>query len=252
MLTLLLQRMRDRRTEPPDSQFLSKRDFLFLLWQDAFERIPHGDESVSAVHPTGGAESSFRIQKTSLTKAADSMKKTTHPTANRSIIHTIFSTLVHGATIVIVLLLASAAQAAPWHGVTPLKSDKKAVHALLGKPTVETEDRMEFAHREGKVVVFFYTAADTEELKLLPGLAGKVLTLYFYPKRSREYDRAALTKRGCRIGRGLTIEGEPMTSYDDNKRGISFHFLGDTSKLWRMVYYAPAQEFVKYKAKQSD
>ena len=154
------------------------------------------------------------------------------------------------AFVVLTLFAGEPANAARWHGISPLKSDKKSVRASLGKPSVETEDRMEFSRREGRVVIFFYTAGDTTELKLLPVLAGKVLSIYFYPKNPKEYDRDKLGALG-RVGHGVTIEGEKMTSYDDGKRGISYHFVRDATTVWRIVYYAPASEFARYRLKES-
>jgi hypothetical protein len=149
------------------------------------------------------------------------------------------------------LALSLQARAAPWRGVVPMKSDKKSVRAILGKPTVETEDRMEFNRREGHVVVFFYTAGDAAELKLLPAVAGRVLLVYVYPKVPREYDRDELAVKAGKVGRGVTIEGEPMTSYDDGKRGISYHFIRDATRVWRIAYYAPASQFARYKIKEA-
>jgi len=156
---------------------------------------------------------------------------------------------VTGATLIIsaFLIFAQAAQATPWRGVTPTRSDKRAVRARLGKPTFESQDRMEFEDRLGKSVVFFYTIEDTTNLSLTPQLAGKVLTIYFYPKRPAVYDRSKLAHKGITVGHGVTDEGELMTSYDDGEHGISYHFKKDETHVWRIVYYAPRAEFAKFK-----
>ena len=145
------------------------------------------------------------------------------------------------------LWLVETATAVGWRGIVPLHSDHKQVRLKLGKPSVEMEDRMEFNRRDGKVVVFFYTKADTQNLKLSPSLAGKVLTLYFYPVKPRAYDLTALKKQSRSVGRGVTSDGESMTSYDDGERGISYHFKKDDTRVWRIVYYAPRAEFAAYK-----
>ena len=108
---------------------------------------------------------------------------------------------------------------------------------------------MEFEGRNGKTVVFFYTEEDTESLKLDPRLAGKVLTIYYYPKRPAKYDLKALAKKVVAVGHGVTMEGEPMTSYDDGTHGISYHFKRDDPHVWRIVYYAPRDEFARYRLK---
>jgi hypothetical protein len=104
---------------------------------------------------------------------------------------------------------------------------------------------MEFAGKSGKAVIFFYTEQDTQSLKLDPQLAGKVLTIYYYPKRPGKYDLKALAKKVVAVGHGVTMEGEPMTSYDDGEHGISYHFKRDDQHVWRIVYYAPRAEFAK-------
>lgn len=138
-------------------------------------------------------------------------------------------------------------EGANWRGIRPLHSTREQVRTTLGKPVSETIDRMEFQHREGRVVVFFYTTADTASLKLAPALAGRVLTLYLYPKKPRRFDRVELGRRIGKVGRGMTIEGEPMMSFDDGEKGISYHFKGDSSKVWRIAYYGPRVEFERYK-----
>lgn len=106
---------------------------------------------------------------------------------------------------------------------------------------------MEFSDRTGKSVVFFYTAADTSNLNLSPELAGKVLTIYFYPVRRARYDLKLLAHKVVAVGHGVNDQGEIMTSYDDGERGISYHFLKQETRVWRIVYYAPRAEFAKYK-----
>ena len=117
----------------------------------------------------------------------------------------------------------------------------------LGKPSYETTDRMEFNKRDGKIVIFFYTQADTQNLSLAPSLAGKVLTVYFYPGKPRSYDLDDLKKETRSVGRGVTSEGDTMTSYDDGERGISYDFRRNETKVWRIVYYAPRAEFAKFR-----
>ena len=111
---------------------------------------------------------------------------------------------------------------------------------------------MEFETKSGKTVIFFYTEQDTQSLKLDPQLAGKVLTVYFYPSKPARYDLKVLAKKVVAVGRGVTIEGEPMTSYDDGEHGISYHFKRDDSHVWRIVYYAPRAEFAKYRLSNTD
>ena len=106
---------------------------------------------------------------------------------------------------------------------------------------------MEFNKSDGKIVVFFYTQADTRNLSLVPSLAGKVLTIYFYPSKPRVYDLDDLKKKTRTVGRGVTSEGDAMTSYDDGERGISYHFRKNETKVWRVVYYAPRVEFARFK-----
>jgi hypothetical protein len=156
---------------------------------------------------------------------------------------------VTGATLIIpaFLIFVAPARGTPWRGVVPARSNKTAVRARLGKPTFEAEDRMEFVDRLGKSVVFFYTAEDTANLNLSPRLVGKVLTIYFYPKKPAVFDRSRLAHRVGSVGHGVTEEGELMTSYDDGERGISYHFKKDETRVWRTVYYAPRAEFAKLK-----
>ena len=111
---------------------------------------------------------------------------------------------------------------------------------------------MEFEAKNGKTVVFFYTEQDTQSLKLDPNLAGKVLTIYYYPKNPAKYDLKALAKKVVAVGHGVTMEGEPMVSYDDGEHGISYHFKRDDPHVWRIVYYAPRAEFAKYRLKTGD
>ena len=156
--------------------------------------------------------------------------------------------------LIVALVIASGisgnALGVPWRGVVPLHSTKAQARAKLGKPTHETSDRMEFTTRDGKAVIFFYTTEDTQNLKLAPSLAGKVLTIYVYPKRPRSYDPAQLKKRTRTVGRGVTSEGETMVSYDDGERGISYHFKKEENKVWRIVYYAPRAEFARFKLEE--
>lgn len=111
---------------------------------------------------------------------------------------------------------------------------------------------MEFESKTGKTVIFFYTDADVESLKLDPQLAGKVLTIYYYPNRPAKYDLTALAKKVVAVGHGVTIEGELMTSYDDGEHGISYHFKRDDPHVWRIVYYAPQAEFARYRLGTGD
>ena len=111
---------------------------------------------------------------------------------------------------------------------------------------------MEFEGKNGKTVVFFYTEEDTRSLKLDPQLAGKVLTIYYYPRRPAKYDLKALSKKVVAVGHGVTMEGEPMTSYDDGEHGISYHFKRDDPHVWRIVYYAPRAEFAKYRLSSTE
>jgi hypothetical protein len=143
-------------------------------------------------------------------------------------------------------VMETPALATDFRGITPTKSDKAAVKAKLGKPTLELEDRLEFSDKNGKEVVFFYTAADTAQLNLSPELAGKVLTIYFYPAKRAKYDLKALAHKGIVVGHGVTDQAELMTSYDDGENGISYHFIKDDPRIWRIVYYAPRAEFAKY------
>jgi hypothetical protein len=161
---------------------------------------------------------------------------------------------VTGATLIIsaFLIFAADTQATPWRGVIPTRSGKAAVRARLGKPTFESQDRMEFEDRLGKSVVFFYTAQDTTDLNISPELAGKVLTIYFYPRKPAVFDRSKLAHKVVAVGHGVTDEGELMTSYDDGEHGISYHFKKDETRVWRIVYYAPRSEFAKFKTAQSD
>lgn len=147
----------------------------------------------------------------------------------------------------IITILAVSSMATDFRGITPAHSGKDLVKAKLGKPTYESEDRMEFSDRAGKSVVFFYTAADTSNLNLSPELAGKVLTIYFYPVRRARYDLKTLAHKVVAVGHGVNDQGEIMTSYDDGEHGISYHFLKDETRVWRIVYYAPRVEFAKYK-----
>jgi hypothetical protein len=142
--------------------------------------------------------------------------------------------------------------AADWRGIVPARSNKDTVRSRLGKPTQEGPDRMEFETKSGKTVIFFYTEQDTQSLKLDPQLAGKVLTVYFYPRKPAKYDLKALAKKVVAVGHGVTMEGEPMTSYDDGEHGISYHFKRDDPHVWRIVYYAPRAEFAKYRLSTSD
>lgn len=150
-------------------------------------------------------------------------------------------------TALISMALNATAPAAEWRGIVPLYSEKKTVRATLGTPQFEMEDRMEFASKEGKVVIFFYTAEDTVTLKLSPALAGRVLTIYFYPKDRRRFRRSEIEKQISNKGHGVTIEGERMTSYDDPVKGVSYHFISNNNFVWRIVYYAPRAEFEKFK-----
>jgi len=145
------------------------------------------------------------------------------------------------------LVSPTSVAAADWRGITPARSAKEAVRQRLGKPTQEGPDRMEFEGKNGKTVVFFYTLQDTESQKMDPQLAGKVLTIYYYPKSRPKYDLAALAKKVVAVGHGVTMEGEPMLSYDDGEHGISYHFKRDDPRVWRIVYYAPRAEFAKYR-----
>ena len=122
---------------------------------------------------------------------------------------------------------------------------------LFRSPSFETSDRLEFNKPDGKTVIFFYTEADTRNLKLSPLLAGRVLTIYHYPAKPREYDLTALKKKTRTVGRGVTSEGDAMTSYDDGERGISYHFKKDESKVWRVVYYGPRAEFARFKTEEA-
>src|SRR5260370_965193 len=106
---------------------------------------------------------------------------------------------------------AMPAWAATWRGLVPTRSGKTAVRARLGKPIFDSKDRMEFEDRRGKAVVFFYTEKDTADLKLSPQLAGKVLTIYFYPKKPAVFDRAQLAHKVVSVGHGVTDQGELMT-----------------------------------------
>jgi len=111
---------------------------------------------------------------------------------------------------------------------------------------------MEFEARNGKTVIFFYTEQDTQSLKLDPRLAGKVLTIYYYPNKPARYDLKALAKKVVAVGHGVTMEGETMVSYDDGEHGISYHFKRDDPHVWRIVYYAPRAEFAKYRLNTGD
>lgn len=150
----------------------------------------------------------------------------------------------------VVISLNATSPAAEWRGIVPLHSDKKAVRAKLGAPQLEMADRMEFARKDGKVVVFFYTAEDTVSLKLSPELAGRVLTIYYYPNDRRSIKRAEIEKQIRNKGHGVTIEGERMTTYDDPAKGVSYHFISDNSFVWRIVYYAPRSEFERFKVSE--
>jgi hypothetical protein len=141
---------------------------------------------------------------------------------------------------------------ADWRGIIPARSGKETVKARLGKPSQEAPDRMEFENKSGKTTIFFYTEQDTQSLKLAPQLAGKVLTIYYYPKKPAKYDLKALAKKVVAVGHGVTMEGEPMTSYDDGEHGISYHFKRDDPHVWRLVYYAPRAEFAKYRLSTAD
>jgi|HubBroStandDraft_6_1064221.scaffolds.fasta_scaffold59015_3 hypothetical protein len=144
--------------------------------------------------------------------------------------------------------LAISTQATDFRGIVPAHSGKDLVRAKLGKPTFESEDRMEFTDKSGKAVIFFYTAGDTAQLNLSPQLAGKVLTIYFYPIKRAKYDLKSLAHKVVAVGHGWNDQGEIMSSYDDGERGISYHFLQkDDARIWRIVYYAPRAEFAKYK-----
>ena len=138
-----------------------------------------------------------------------------------------------------------------WKGVTPLHATQAQVKTRLGKPSYETADRMEFNRPDGKAVIFFYTEADTKNLSLAPSLAGKVLTVYFYPAKPRKYDLAALKGKTRSVGRGATSDGDVMTSYDDGERGVSYHFKKNETSIWRIVYYAPRAEFARFNLKGS-
>lgn len=151
----------------------------------------------------------------------------------------------------LLMFLTSSAGGATWRGITPLHSDKKAVRAKLGAPKLEMSDRMEFERKDGKVVVFFYASEDTARFKLSPVLAGRVLTIYFYPKQApRRFDRATIAKQIPNVGHGVTIDGERMTSFDDPNQGVSYHFVADNKFVWRIVYYAPRVEFEKFKVSE--
>jgi hypothetical protein len=128
----------------------------------------------------------------------------------------------------------------------------KQVLARLGRPSLKGEDRLEFNKPQGKVTIFFYTEDDTSRGSLSPQLIGKVLTIYFYPRRPQTFDRAALAKTVVSVGHGVTEEGEVMSSYDDGVHGISYHFKRDETKVWRIVYYTPRSEFAKYILPQKD
>ena len=154
--------------------------------------------------------------------------------------------------LVVVLTIASSmtamtATAAEWKGITPTRSDKADVTKKLGRPTLEMPDRMEFTTPSGKIVIFFYTQQDTVDLKLSPLLAGKVLTMYLYPRKRKTYNLKELAAKVVAVGHGVTMDGEKMASYDDGEHGISYHFKNDENRVWRIVYYAPRAEFAKYK-----
>lgn len=142
------------------------------------------------------------------------------------------------------------AQATNWRGIIPTQSDKKDVITHLGKPKTETLDRMEFEDKTGKTEIFFYTTQDTTDLKLSPELAGRVLTVYFYPKRPQRYKLDQLAHKVVSVGHGMTINGEKMTSYDDGEHGISYHFKDPDTRVWRIVYYAPRSVFAKFRIEQ--
>lgn len=137
----------------------------------------------------------------------------------------------------------------PWRGIKPLRSDKQDVRRLLGQPKLELEDRMEFEGRFGRAVIFFYTEEDARRLELSPAIAGKVLLIYLYPRKP-ERNRKEVARRLKAVGRGFTSEGEPMTSYDDGERGISYQFKGEDDRVWRIAYYAPRSEFEKIARKR--
>jgi hypothetical protein len=151
-----------------------------------------------------------------------------------------------------IFLSAGPVAAAPWRGVIPARSGKKQVVARLGKPSFQSEDRMEFSHTQGKATIFFYTEEDTTSRNLSSQLIGKVLTIYFYPKKPATFDRVQLAKTVVSVGHGVTEEGEIMTSYDDGEHGISYHFKKDETRVWRIVYYAPRAEFAKFMLPQTD
>ena len=135
----------------------------------------------------------------------------------------------------------------PWDGIVPLKSTKADVTSRLKRVISKTPDRMEFKTLTGKVVIFFYTSGDAIRLGLNASVAGKVLAIYVYPAKPATYNRQELARKGLKVGHGWTIEREPMTSYDDGEQGISYHFKGDSNKIWRVVYYAPRAEFERIK-----
>jgi hypothetical protein len=159
----------------------------------------------------------------------------------------------YAAMIALALMtLAVTAAAMSWRGITPLVSDKQTVRARLGTPHLETHDRMEFTNKQGKVIIFFYTEEDVARFNLSSKLIGKVLTIYFYPRRPRSFNRADLVHKVISVGRGVTLDGEPMTSYDDGEHGISYQFKGDETRVWRIVYYGPRAKFAKFKLAEND
>ncbi len=130
----------------------------------------------------------------------------------------------------------SAARAATWHGLEPLKSRRADVVRELGQPMQDTPASLTFKVAGGTVTVTFVTAKFVATKKLAPEYEGTVLLIVL------QHTNAADTPESLSLkGNGsfqLEQQGEASV-YRNLKDGVAYTFINNRLHTTR---YAPAAE----------
>lgn len=142
------------------------------------------------------------------------------------------------AVVACLFVSGQTAQAAEWHGLTPLKSRRADVERELGQPLSAgtASGALNFKVAGGMVTVTFVTAKFAQTKKLSPDVEGTVLLIVLQHENSSDTPESinVINKSGfTREEKGV------MAVYTNQKDGLTYTFFNGRLKTTR---YAPAAD----------
>ncbi|HYP00143.1 MAG TPA: hypothetical protein VER76_08135 [Pyrinomonadaceae bacterium] len=151
-----------------------------------------------------------------------------------------YASRILAAAVIVACLFAGSqpAEAAEWHGLTPLKSRRADVERELGKPLAGdmANGALNFKVAGGIVTVTFVTAKFAQTKKLSPDTEGTVLLIVLQHENSSDTPESmSLVNKS-----GFTREEKGvMAVYTNQKDGITYTFFNGRLKTTR---YAPSTD----------